>query len=65
MLLRKARGWSYENEWRLLGAQDEQDSPLLLREVTFGLRRSMSVVHAVITALAGRDTPVRYFQMYE
>lgn len=65
VLLRKARGWNYEKEYRLLGAQGNQDSPLLLKEVTFGLRCPMSVVHAVAKALAGRSNELRYFQMYE
>lgn len=65
VLLRKARGWGYEKEWRLIGDQGDQDSPLLLKEVTFGLRCPMSVVHAVTKALAGRISPVRYYQMYE
>jgi len=65
MLLRKARGWGYEKEWRLIGAQGDQDSPLLLKEVTFGLRCPMSVVHAVTKALVGRNSPVRYYKMYE
>lgn len=65
VLLRKARGWSYEKEYRLLGVQGEQESPLLLKEVTFGLRCPMSVVHAVINALDGRGGEMRYFQMYQ
>ena len=65
VLLRKARGWGYEKEWRLVGVQGSQDSPLLLQEVTFGLRCPMSVVHAVTQALAGRDTTIRYYEMYE
>lgn len=65
VLLRKARGWNYEKEYRLLGVQGDQDSPLLLKEVTFGLRCPMSVIHTVVKALAGRDAKMRYFQMYE
>jgi hypothetical protein len=65
VLLRKARGWSYEKEYRLLGVQGDQGSPLLLKEVTFGLRCPMSVVHTVVKALAGREAEMRYFQMYE
>lgn len=65
VLLRKARGWNYEKEYRLLGVQGDQDSPLLLKEITFGLRCPMSVVHTVIKALAGRGANMRYFQMYE
>ncbi|OYU44177.1 MAG: hypothetical protein CFE44_14345 [Burkholderiales bacterium PBB4] len=65
VLLRKARGWNYEKEYRLLGVQGEQDSPLLLKEVTFGLRCPMSVVHAVIKSLVDRGESMRYFKMYE
>jgi len=65
ILLRKARGWGYEKEWRLIGDKGDQDSPLLLKEITFGLRCSMSVVHAVTKALAGRSAPIRYYQMYD
>lgn len=64
VLLRKASGWRYEKEWRLIGNQGDQDSPLLLKEVTFGLRCPSSVVHAVTQALAGRNTPLRYYEMY-
>lgn len=65
VLLRKARGWSYEKEYRLLGIQGDQDSPLRLKEITFGLRCPMSVVHTVVKALAGRNGGMRYFQMFE
>lgn len=64
VLLRKARGWGYEKEWRLIGTQGDQESPLLLKEVTFGLRCPESVRHAVTQALAGRNTPLRYYEMY-
>lgn len=65
VLLRKARGWGYEKEWRLIGRQGDQESPLLLKEVTFGLRCPLSVIHTVIQALEGRTTPARYYRMYE
>lgn len=65
VLLRKARGWSYEKEYRLLGDQGEQTSPLQLKEVTFGLRCPMSVVHTVTKALSDRGTDLRYFHMRE
>lgn len=65
VLLRKARGWGYEREWRLIGEQGIQDSPLLLKEVTFGLRCATSVMHAVVQALSGRERTVRFYEMYE
>lgn len=65
VLLRKARGWSYEREWRLIGAQGLKDSPLLLKEVTFGLRCSQSVIHSVVQALTGRSNHVRFYEMHE
>lgn len=65
MLLRKARGWKYENEWRLVGTPGAAESPLLLKEVTFGLRCPTSVVHAVTQALAGREgAPVHFYKMH-
>ena len=65
VLLRKAAGWSYEKEWRLITAQGLQDSPMLLKEVTFGLRCEPSTIHAVVRALAGRKKPPRFYQIYE
>lgn len=65
VLLRKARGWGYEREWRLIGTQGLQDSPLLLKEITFGLRCASSVMHSVVQALSGRDSPVKFYEIYE
>lgn len=64
VLLRKAIGWRYESEWRLIGVQGVQDSPLLLKDVTFGLRCSSSVKHAVVRSLSGRDSNVIFYQIY-
>lgn len=65
VLLRKACGWDYECEWRLIGEKGLQDSPLLLREITFGLRCPRPVMHSVVRALKGRDKPVRFYEIYE
>jgi Protein of unknown function (DUF2971) len=65
MLLRKARGWSYEREWRLIGEQGVQDSPLRLKEVTFGLRCRDTVIYAVCKALQAPDRAVEFFSIYE
>lgn len=65
VLLRKARGWGYEKEWRLIGQQGLQDSPLLLKEVTFGLRCPAAVKHAIARALDGRVNAVDFFEMFE
>lgn len=64
VLLRKAEGWKYENEWRLIGKQGVHDSPLLLNEVIFGLRCTSSIIHSVVSALAGRDNDIKFFEMY-
>lgn len=64
VLLRKAEGWEYENEWRLIGKQGVHDSPLLLKEVIFGLRCTSSIVHSVVNALEGRDNDTKFFEMY-
>lgn len=65
VLLRKATGWSYEREWRLIGEVGEQESSMLLKEVTFGLRCPLSIKHAIVQALQGRDLPVRFYEMLE
>ncbi|MBN45416.1 MAG: hypothetical protein CMH23_02970 [Methylophaga sp.] len=60
-LLRKAEPWQYEQEWRLIGEVGIQDSPLCLVEIIFGLRCSLSVIHAVMNALKPRD--ISFYQM--
>lgn len=63
VLLRKAPEWEYEKEWRLIGKVGLQESPLKLTEVTFGLRCSAAVRHAVMTSLAKRQNTVDFFEM--
>lgn len=65
VLLRKARDWSYEEEWRIVDTQGSQDSPLLLKEITFGLRCQSSVKHSVISSLSRRDKPVAFYEIRE
>lgn len=65
VLLRKARPWSYEREWRLIGPRGEQDSPLELEEVVFGMRCAPAVMYGVIQALSKRDRPVQFFEIRE
>ena len=65
VLLRKARPWAYEREWRLLGPRGEQNSPLELEEVVFGLRCSSAVRFTIIQALARRERPVRFYEIRE
>lgn len=64
-LLRKARSWKYENEWRLIGNQGDQLSPVLMKDITFGLRCPRSLVHTVVSMLSGRKPALRYYEMYE
>jgi hypothetical protein len=63
VLLKKAKPWSYEREWRLLGQRGEQNSSLELEEVIFGMRCSTAVMFAVIRALSGRERPVRFYEI--
>lgn len=65
VLLRKARDWRYEKEWRLLGPRGVGDSPLELVEVLFGTRCAGAVKHAVARALQGRDKSVKLYEMHE
>jgi hypothetical protein len=65
VLLRKAPGWRYEREWRLIGSQGSQDSCLGLKDITFGSRCPESVKHTVVQALKGRRQPVEFYEMSE
>jgi hypothetical protein len=65
VLLRKARPWGYEREWRLIGPRGEQNSPLELEEVVFGMRCAVSVKYAIIKALEDRDRAVQFFEIRE
>lgn len=65
VLLRKARSWAYEREWRLIGEQGAQQSPLELEEVIFGMRCDPAVVYTVIQALAPRTRKVRFHEIRE
>lgn len=65
VLLRKAKEWSYESEWRLIGPVGLIDSPLLMTEITFGLRCPEAVRHAVVRSLSGRVKAVRFYEMSE
>lgn len=63
ILLRKSREWRYEKEWRLIGSQGIQDSPLLLREIVFGLRCKASVKYTVVKALENRLFDVKFYEI--
>lgn len=65
VLLRKAKAWKYEKEWRLFGPRGSHSSPLELEEITFGMRCPAHVVYSVVKALQGRSRPVRFFEVYE
>lgn len=62
VLLRKAKPWDYEKEWRIFESVGLQDSPLKLEEVIFGLRCNYSVIHSVIEALKPRS--IEFYRMY-
>ena len=65
VLLRKAKSWGYEREWRLIGPRGLQNSPLELEEVIFGIRCKAPVKYAVVKALEGRGGQVKFYEMRE
>lgn len=65
VFLKKAKAWAYEREWRLIGPRGQQDSPLELEEVIFGMRCDPAVKYSVIRTLAKRDRPVCYYEIGE
>lgn len=65
VLLRKARPWRYEREWRLIGRHGLQDSTLELEEVVFGVRCSRTVKYTLLKALEGRERQVEFSEIRE
>jgi len=63
VLLKKARDWRYEREWRLIGSRGEHDAPLELEEIVFGLRCPSSVIYSVLKALESRERTVSLFEI--
>ena len=65
VLLRKAKSWGYEREWRLIGSCGLRSSPLELEEIIFGMRCNDAAQYVVMKALKGRERPVKFFEMRE
>lgn len=64
VLLRKASSWRYEREWRLIDKVGLQESPLLMTDITFGLRCPIVIKHAVIKSMEGRDD-LKFYKIYQ
>ena len=65
VLLRKAKAWAYEREWRLIGPHGSQHSTLELKEIIFGVKCGSAVKYALLKALEDRERPVQLFEMRE
>ena len=65
VLLRKAESWPYEQEWRLIGRRETQNSPLELEEIIFGMKCKESAKYAVMKALEDRSGVVEFYEMRE
>ena len=65
VLLRKAKSWRYEREWRLVGSQGLQNSRLELKEVIFGLKCKAVEKYIAMKALEGRERPVEFYEIRE
>ena len=65
VLLRKAKSWRYEKEWRLVGSQGLQNSRLELEEVVFGLKCEAAERYIAMKALEGRERPVKFYEILE
>lgn len=55
----------YECEWRIFGTRGVQDSPLALKDITFGLRCSIAIIHSIVAALEPRSPTIDFFEIYE
>ena len=65
VLLRKAKSWSYEREWRLIGRLGTQNSPLELEELIFGMKCKASAQYNIMKALENRSRAVKFYEMRE
>ena len=65
ILLRKARSWGYEREWRLIGPYGFQISPLELEEIIFGMRCNAEAKYVAMKALEEREPQIKFFEMRE
>ena len=61
----KRLSWRYEREWRVIGDQGLQDSPLEMEEIIFGLRCKASAKYAVMKAFKERERAVKFFEIRE
>ncbi len=62
VLCYKAPSWKYEKEWRMIDKLGLRPSPLILKDVTFGLRCSCVLKYVVCIALEGYEN-VQFFEM--
>ncbi|XOF32536.1 MAG: DUF2971 domain-containing protein [Candidatus Electrothrix sp. YB6] len=61
---RKANSWKYEKEWRIIGNKGLQNSPLELKDVTFGLRCPNAIVYAIVSSLEARPNKIDFYEIY-
>lgn len=61
----KSKKWEYENEYRMIGKPGLRQSPFILESVSFGLRCRDTVKFSIMSALANRTSPVKFYQMEE
>ena len=61
----KAKSWTYEKEWRLIGRQGAADSNLSIDSIMFGSRCPDSVMWATRSTLVGRFPKIHYYKMHE
>ena len=65
VMLRKAKSWAYEREWRLIGRRGTGGSPLELEEIIFGMKCMESAKYTIMKALEERNGSVKFYEMRE
>jgi len=63
IFMRKAKAWSYEREWRLIGPRGIQASMLELEEVVFGMRCSNEDKYIIVRSLIERRNSIRFYEI--
>jgi len=64
ILLRKAKSWSYEHEWRLIGNRGLHPSNLEIEEVIFGIRCQPSVQYIISKSLQNHSRTLKFYEIF-
>lgn len=62
-LLTKARQWSYEREWRMLGPVGLVSAPARVKSIIFGMRCPSAVRYTIVRALETAKPKIKFWEI--